>query len=56
MELDTTMSIDLQEVKKLITSDKFAQFLLSNTDFPEAAFVLHVLNEEIEKHGVTIDD
>ena len=56
MELDTTMEVDLQEVKKLITSDKFVQFLLNNTtDFSVAAYVLQTLQDSIEQHEV-VDD
>ena len=57
MELDTSMSVDLQEVKKLIASDNFVQFLLNNTtDFSVAAYILQTLHDEIKKHGVTMDD
>ena len=49
MKLDTTMSVNLQEVNEFITSDKFIQFLLNNTtDFAVAAFVLESLHHAIQ--------
>ena len=50
MQLDTTMSIDLEKVKELIESDKFIQFLLDNTtDFGVAAYILQTLHEQVIK-------
>lgn len=41
---------NLKDVKNFVTSDKFANFLLSNTtDFSTAAFVLSVLLEKIDE-------
>lgn len=44
------VNVDLNEVEKYITSDKFTQFLLSTTtDFSTAAFVLQECMNAIEK-------
>lgn len=44
------MAIDIIDVKQLVKSDKFSQFLLSNTtDFTTAAFILQTLFEKIEE-------
>ena len=46
MEID----FDLDDVKRVVNSDKFAQFLLSNTtDFGAAAFILQTLCDKIEE-------
>lgn len=46
--METT--IDLNNVEQFITSDKFAQFLLSNTtDFGTAAFILDTLIRKVEE-------
>ena len=40
--------VDLEEVKRLIKSDDFAQFLLSHTsDFGAAAFILQTVHDKI---------
>lgn len=47
MELD---EYDIETVEKLITSDKFAQFLLSNTTkLSQAALILQTLTDKIEE-------
>ena len=44
------MAIDIIDVKQFVKSDKFSQFLLSNTtDFTTAAFILQTLFEKIEE-------
>ena len=46
MEID----VDIKEVETFVTSDKFRNFLLSNTtDFGTAAFVLQTLLEKIDE-------
>ena len=48
--LNTTMSVNLNEIKTFIESDKFIQFLLNNTtDFAVAAFVLQTLEDKIDE-------
>ena len=48
--LNTIISVDLDEVEEFVTSEKFTDFLLSNTtDFSVAAFVLQILLDEIKK-------
>lgn len=48
--LNTTMSVDLNEVNGFIESDKFANFLLSNTtDFTVALFILQTLKDKINE-------
>ena len=47
-KLNLTMDVDLDEVEELITSDKFAQFLLNNTvNFSTGAFVLQSAYEAL---------
>lgn len=48
--LDTTMTVDLGEVKKFILSDNFTQCLLNNLDFPEAAYILQKINEIVDEN------
>lgn len=44
------MAIDIIDVKQFVKSDKFSQFLLSNTtDFTTAAFILQTLLDKIEE-------
>lgn len=41
--------IDLQDVETFVKSEKFAQFLLANTEeFESAAFILQVLLNAVE--------
>jgi hypothetical protein len=43
------VSVDINDVEKFITSDKFTEFLLNNTtDFATAAFVLQSLLEAVD--------
>lgn len=44
------LMVDIDNVKKFITSEKFTNFLVSNTtDFGTAAFVLQTLLEKIDE-------
>ena len=44
-----TVDVDIKAVEKFVTSDKFTNFLLSNTtDFGVAAFVLQSCLEAVE--------
>lgn len=48
--LNTTISVNLEEIKTFIESDKFIQFLLNNTtDFAVAVFVLQALEDKIDE-------
>ena len=50
MQFNTELSIDLDNVEKYITSDKFAQFLLNTTtDFGTAAFILQTLLDRVKE-------
>ena len=50
MQFNTELSIDLDNVEKYITSDKFAQFLLNTTtDFWTAAFILQTLLDRVKE-------
>ena len=55
MNLDLSMSVDLQEVTNFIESDKFVQFLLNNTtDISTCAFILQTIHDkitELQKEG-----
>ena len=51
MNLDTTMSIDLDEVEAFVTSKKFTGFLVNNTsDLGIAAFILQTVMEKIDEY------
>ena len=51
MNWDTTVNVDLDEVKEFIESDKFVGFLLNNTtNFGVAAFVLQTVYDAIEQY------
>lgn len=44
------MQVDLDDVKEFVESDKFTQFLLSNTtEFSTAAFILQTVLEKIDE-------
>lgn len=50
MNFNTELSIDLDNVKEFIESDKFVQFLLNNTtQFGTAAFILQTLEDRIKE-------
>lgn len=54
MEFKTEMTVNPEEVKRFVESDKFIQFLLNNTtDISVAAFILQAaldrLDAEIDK-------
>ena len=54
--LDTTMEVDLEEVKKFV-ENKLPAILIENIDFPEAAFCLQVLLDKIEElKGENLND
>lgn len=43
------VEVNIEDVEKMVRSDKFAQFLLSNTtEFESAAFILQVLLNAID--------
>lgn len=47
----------LEEVERTVTSDKFAQYLLSNTtDFVAAAFILETLLNAIDEAKEKLND
>ena len=44
------IEVDIKEVRKFIKSEKFSDFLLSNTtDFSTAAFILQTLLDKIDE-------
>lgn len=47
------IEVDLNEVKEFVLSDSFTNFLLNNTDFEIAAYILQTLlnNMERDKNG-----
>lgn len=48
--LDTTIEVDMDDVKKFAENPKFSQFLLSNTsEFTTAAFILDAVFKAIDK-------
>lgn len=48
--MEMEMSVNLNDVKNFIESDKFIQFMLNNTtDFATAAFVLQTLLEKVDE-------
>ena len=50
-EFNTQLEVDLEEVEKFVTSDKFTNFLLSNTtDFAVAGYVLQTLLDSLDKY------
>ena len=50
MQLMNTIEIDLQEVEEFVISDKFRDFLLTNTvSIGTAAFVLQVVLNKIDE-------
>ena len=52
MFFDTTMTVNLEEVKTFVESDKFIQFLLNNTtDFCVAAYILQTLLNSLDKES-----
>lgn len=52
MNLETIVSVDLEEVREFIESQKFLQFLLNNTtDFATAGFILQTLLDKLEELG-----
>lgn len=56
MFLDTTMSVDLNEVERLATSDEFVQFLLNHTsDLAVAGYILQRIMEAIEADSASLD-
>lgn len=56
MFLDTTMTVDLDEVKRLVESDAFVQFLLNHTsDLAVAGYVLQKVMESIEADSANLD-
>lgn len=48
--MNMDMTVNLEDVREFIESQKFTQFLLSNTtEFSTAAFILQTLLDKIEK-------
>lgn len=44
------ISVDINEVERFVTSDKFKHFIIeNNTDFAVPCFILQVLLEKIEE-------
>ena len=56
MQFDTEMTIDLDEVKDFIESNKFTRFLLDTApSFETAAFVLQSLLNAVEEAKQSLD-
>lgn len=54
--MDLEVTVDLDDVKEFIESEKFCQFLLSNTtQFTTAAFILQTLMNAVENSAQQID-
>ena len=52
-----TIDVDIDEVEKFIMSDKFRDFLLSNTsDFGVAAFILQSLLEDVDEARMKMEE
>lgn len=50
LTLNTTVSVDLDEVQEFIESEKFIQFLLNNTtNLSIALFIVQTVNDKIEE-------
>lgn len=50
MNLETTVSVDLEDVREFVEGQKFLQFLLNNTtDFTTAGFILQTLLDKLEE-------
>lgn len=48
--MNMDMTVNLEDVREFIESQKFTQFLLSNTtEFSTAAFILQTLLDKIEE-------
>ena len=57
MELNTKITIDLEEVEKFLHSDEYINWLLNNTtDFTIAAFVLQAGFDALENARAQIDN
>lgn len=48
--MDMEVNCNLEDVKRVINSDEFAQFLLNNTtDFGAACFILQTLHDKVKE-------
>ena len=55
--MDFEVTVDLAEVKRLIESDEFCQFLLSHTtEFSSAAFILQTLLNAVDEAAQQVDN
>ncbi len=55
--MDFETIVDLDDVKRFVESEKFAQFLLANTtEFSTAAFILQTLLDAVEEAAQQIDN
>ena len=56
MDLNMTMSVDLNEVEEFVNSDKLAEFLLDNTtDFSVAGYILTAIFDRLEADKLTLN-
>lgn len=54
--MDLEVTVDLAEVKEFIESEKFCQFLLTNTtQFSTAAFILQTLINAVDAAAQQVD-
>lgn len=57
MQFDTEMTIDLDEVKEFVESEKFTRFLLDAApSFGCAAFVLQKLFDAVDEAAQSLDN
>ena len=53
MEFNTEMTVNPEEVRKFVESDKFIKFLLENTtEFSVAAFVLQAVLDRLDAENI----
>ena len=56
MNLNMTMSVDLNKVEEFVNSDKLAEFLLDNTaDFSVAGYILTAIFDRLEADKLTLN-
>ncbi len=55
--MDLEVSVDLEEVKRVIEAPEFAQYLLSHTtQFSSAAFILQTLLDAVDDAAASLDN
>ena len=55
--MDFEVTVDLDDVRQFIESEKFSQFLLANTtEFTTAAFILQTLLDAVDAAATQVDN